>query len=97
MLHLAGAEDTFIARLFLIRFARVAGLAGLIGAGAAAALGVGLRIAGGGEGLTPALPLAWSDLAARDPLPAAGRRRRRRRRASHRHGPDPGHAVRTPS
>ncbi|MGZ6014190.1 MAG: cell division protein FtsX [Phenylobacterium sp.] len=69
VLHLAGAEDTFIARLFLVRFARVAGLAGLIGAGAAAALGVGLRIAGGGEGLTPALPLAWSDLAAVLPCP----------------------------
>ncbi len=69
VLHLAGAEDGFIARLFLTRFARIAGLAGLIGAGAAAALGVGLRIAGGGEGLTPALPLAWSDLAAVLPCP----------------------------
>jgi cell division transport system permease protein len=69
VLHLAGAEDGFIARLFLVRFARVAGLAGLIGAGAAAALGVGLRVAGGGEGLTPALPLAWSDLAAVLPCP----------------------------
>jgi len=69
VLHLAGAEDGFIARLFLTRFARVAGLAGLIGAGAAAALGAGLRIAGGGEGLTPALPLAWSDLAAVIPCP----------------------------
>ena len=69
VLHLAGAEDGFIARLFLTRFARIAGLAGLIGAGAAAALGVGLRLAGGGEGLTPALPLAWSDLAAVLPCP----------------------------
>lgn len=74
VLHLAGAEDGFIARLFQVRFARVAGLAGLVGAGAAAALGVGLRIAGGGEGLTPALPLAWGDLAAVIPCPllAAG-------------------------
>ena len=69
VLHLAGAEDGFIARLFQVRFARLAGLAGLIGAGAAAALGAGLRIAGGGEGLTPALPLAWSDLAAVLPCP----------------------------
>jgi cell division transport system permease protein len=69
VLHLAGAEDGFIARLFQVRFARVAGLAGLLGAGAAAALGVGLRIAGGGEGLTPALPLAWSDLLAVIPCP----------------------------
>ncbi|HEX3887442.1 MAG TPA: FtsX-like permease family protein [Phenylobacterium sp.] len=69
VLHLAGAEDGFVARLFLLRFARVAGLAGLIGAGAALALGVGLRIAGGPDGLTPALPLAWSDLAAVIPCP----------------------------
>jgi cell division transport system permease protein len=69
VLHLAGAEDGFIARLFQLRFARVAGLAGLIGAGAALALGVGLRIAGGPDGLTPALPLAWSDLAAVIPCP----------------------------
>jgi cell division transport system permease protein len=69
VLHLAGAEDGFIARLFQARFARVAGLAGLLGAGGAAALGAGLRIAGGGEGLTPALPLAWSDLLAVLPCP----------------------------
>jgi cell division transport system permease protein len=69
VLHLAGAEDGFIARLFQVRFARVAGLAGFLGAGAAAALGAGLRIAGGGEGLTPALPLAWSDLLAVIPCP----------------------------
>ena len=69
VLHLAGAEDSFIAMLFQARFARVAGLAGLLGAGAAAALGVGLRIAGGGEGLTPALPIAWSDLLAVIPCP----------------------------
>ncbi len=69
VLHLAGAEDGFIARLFQARFARVAGQGGLIGAGAAAALGVGLRLAGGGEGLTPALPLAWGDLLAVVPCP----------------------------
>jgi cell division transport system permease protein len=69
VLHLAGAEDGFIARLFQARFARVAGLAGFLGAGAAAALGAGLRIAGGGEGLTPALPLAWSDLLTVIPCP----------------------------
>jgi cell division transport system permease protein len=69
VLHLAGAEDGFIASIFQARFARVAGLAGLLGAGAAAALGAGLRIAGGGEGLTPALPIAWSDLLAVIPCP----------------------------
>lgn len=69
VLHLAGAEDGFIARLFQVRFARVAGQAGLIGAVMAAALGAGLRVAGGGAGLTPALPLAWSDLLAVIPCP----------------------------
>ena len=69
VLHLAGAEDGFIARLFQVRFARVAGQAGLIGAIMAAALGAGLRAIGGGEGLTPALPLAWSDLLAVIPCP----------------------------
>lgn len=69
VLHLAGAEDAYIARLFQARFARVAGFSGLIGAAAAAAVGVGLRLAGGGEGLSPALPLAWSDLLAVVPCP----------------------------
>lgn len=69
VLHLAGAEDGYIARLFQARFARAAGLAGLIGAIAAAVLGAVMRLAGGGEGLTPALPLAWSDLLAVIPCP----------------------------
>jgi cell division transport system permease protein len=69
VLHLAGAEDGAIARLFQARFARVAAQAGLIGAGAAAVVGAVLRIAGGGGGLTPALPLAWSDLLAVIPCP----------------------------
>jgi len=74
VLHMAGAEDGFIARMFVMRFARVAGMAGLIGAGVAALTGVALRIAGGGGGLTPALPFAWSDIAAVIPCPliAAG-------------------------
>jgi len=69
VLHLAGAEDSFIAGLFQARFARVAGQAGLLGAAAAAVLGAGLRVAGGGQGLTPALPFAWSDLLAVIPCP----------------------------
>ncbi|MGZ6049653.1 MAG: ABC transporter permease, partial [Phenylobacterium sp.] len=69
VLHLAGAEDAFIAQLFQVRFARVAGLAGAIGAAAAGVLGAALRLAGGGEGLTPALPFAWSDLLAVVPCP----------------------------
>lgn len=62
VLHLAGAEDRYIARLFQLKFARMAILGGVIGAGVAAALGTGLRLAGGPQGLTPALPIAWSDL-----------------------------------
>lgn len=69
VLHLAGAHDSFIARLFQLRFARVAGLAGLIGAGGAGLVGAILRTIGGGEGLTPALPLAWIDLLAVLPCP----------------------------
>jgi cell division transport system permease protein len=74
VLHMAGAEDGFVARMFEMRFARVAGLAGLIGAAAAALVGAGLRLAGGGGGLTPALPFAWIDIAAVLPCPliAAG-------------------------
>jgi cell division transport system permease protein len=69
VLHLAGAEDGFIARLFQLRFAQIAGLSGLLGAAAAAGVGAVLRLAGGGQGLTPALPLAWSDLLSVLPCP----------------------------
>jgi len=69
VLHLAGAEDGYIARLFQVRFARLAGLAGLVGAAGAGLVGAVLRLLGGGEGLTPALPLAWSDLLAVVPCP----------------------------
>jgi len=69
VLRLAGAEEGFIAGLFQARFARAAALAGTIGAGAAALTGAALRLAGGGEGLTPALPFAWVDLLAVLPCP----------------------------
>jgi cell division transport system permease protein len=69
VLHLAGAEDGYIARLFQIRFAQLAGVAGLIGAAGAGLVGAILRLMGGGEGLTPALPIAWSDLLAVLPCP----------------------------
>ena len=62
VLHFAGAEDRFIAGLFQVRFARMAALAGLLGAGAAAMIATAARVLGGGAGLTPVLPLAWSDL-----------------------------------
>jgi cell division transport system permease protein len=69
VLHLTGAQDSFIARLFQARFAQMAGVAGAIGAVAAAVLGGVLRIIGGGQGITPALPIAWSDLLAVIPCP----------------------------
>lgn len=62
VLHLAGAEDGFIAGLFQLRFARLAAIAGLIGAGGTAIVTAVIRLLGGGGGLTPALPVAWSDL-----------------------------------
>jgi len=45
--------------------------AGLAGAACAAALGAALRLGGGGQGLTPVLPVAWSDLLAVLPCPLA--------------------------
>jgi len=63
VLHLSGAEDRYIASLFQLRFARMSLIGGVIGAGVAAVVGAGLRLAGGAQGLTPALPVAWSDLA----------------------------------
>lgn len=69
VLHLSGAEDAFIARLFQARFAQVAAIAGLLGAVAAALLAAMLRLAGGEHGLTPALPIAWPDLLAVVPCP----------------------------
>jgi cell division transport system permease protein len=69
ILHLAGAEPAFIARLFQLRFARIAAVAGLFGAGGAAIMGGLLRLVGGQGGLTPVLPIAWSDLLAVAPCP----------------------------
>jgi len=69
VLHLSGAEDDFIARLFQVRFAWVAAVAGLIGAGGAVLAGAILRMLGGSRGLTPALPIAWTDMLAVLPCP----------------------------
>jgi cell division transport system permease protein len=74
VLHLAGAEDRFVAGLVQRRFARLAGEAGAIGAVLAALLAAGMKLLGGENGLTPVLPLAWVDLLAVLPCPllAAG-------------------------
>lgn len=68
-LSLNGAADARIAWLFMSRFALLAAGGGLIGAAAAAVLIAFLRFLGGGQGLTEALPLAWSDLLLLSPCP----------------------------
>ncbi len=68
-LSLSGATDGAIAGLFQRRFALLALGAGTAGAAAAAFLLAGLRALGGDGGLTPALPLAWSDLLLLSPCP----------------------------
>ena len=69
VLHVGGARDGYIAGLLARRFAAMAFAAGLGGAAPAAALGAALRVFGGGQGLTPVLPVAWIDLAALLPCP----------------------------
>ncbi|MDG2529162.1 cell division protein FtsX [Caulobacter endophyticus] len=69
VLHHSGAEAGFIARLFQNRFAAMAASAGLLGGAAAVIVGIAARLAGGGSGFTPVLPLAWVDLLAPLPCP----------------------------
>jgi cell division transport system permease protein len=69
VLHLAGAEDSFIAGLVQRRFAKLAALAGLFGAAAACVFAAMLILFGGREGFTPALPVRWSDLTLVSPCP----------------------------
>jgi len=71
-LHLSGATDGYIARLFQARFARSAAQAGLVGALLAAGAGAALKLAGFDQGLTALLPIAWRDLAAPAPFPVLG-------------------------
>ena len=61
-LSLNGASDGYVAGLFQRRFGGLAAQAGALGAGLAALLLGLLRLVGGEGGLTPALPLAFSDL-----------------------------------
>jgi cell division transport system permease protein len=69
-LHLAGATDSFIARLFQARFARAAAQAGLVGAGLAILAAALIKLASTGDAqLTALLPIAWRDLAAPAPFP----------------------------
>ena len=64
VLHLAGAEDRTIIRLFQDRLAELAALAGLLGGASAALVAALARLMGGADGLTPVLPIAWTDLLA---------------------------------
>jgi cell division transport system permease protein len=68
-LSLSGATDASIAWLFQRRFALLAGGAGAAGGGVAILLVLGLRALGRREGLSPALPLAWSDALILSPCP----------------------------
>jgi len=69
ILSLNGASDRAIAWLFMRRYGLLAAGAGAIGALVAGALVAGLRTLGGPRGLTPALPLAWSDVILLSPCP----------------------------
>lgn len=62
VLHLTGATDLYIARLFQTRFAQMAGWAGTLGALGAAVLGAGARLAGSSNSLGAILPVDWLDL-----------------------------------
>ena len=62
VLHVSGAEDRYIAGLVQRRFAILAAGAGLFAALAAAMIGAAARLLGGDGGLTPILPIAWTDL-----------------------------------
>ncbi|KQY91055.1 MULTISPECIES: ABC transporter permease [unclassified Brevundimonas] len=68
-LSLNGASDSAIAGLYQVRYGLVAAVAGGIGAAAAMVLVAGLRFLGGAEGVTPALPLMWSDVLILSPCP----------------------------
>jgi cell division transport system permease protein len=68
-LSLNGASDSTVAGLFQVRYGLLAAGAGAIGALVAMLLVAGLRFLGGAEGVTPALPLAWSDLLILSPCP----------------------------
>ncbi len=68
-LSLNGASDARIAGLYQARYALLAAGAGAAGAGVAMLLVAGLRVLGGADGVTPALPLAWGDVLMLSPCP----------------------------
>ena len=68
-LSLNGASDGRIAGLYQSRYGLLAAAAGATGTVVAMALVAGLRLLGGAEGMTPALPVAWSDMLLLSPCP----------------------------
>jgi cell division transport system permease protein len=68
-LSLNGASDGRIAWLFQVRYGLLAAGAGAAGALAAMLTAALVRFLGGAEGVTPALPVAWSDLLLLLPAP----------------------------
>ncbi|HUH22436.1 MAG TPA: ABC transporter permease [Brevundimonas sp.] len=68
-LSLNGASDSRIAFLYQRRYGLMAAGAGAIGALAAMVLVAALRLLGGTEGLTPALPVVWTDALMLSPCP----------------------------
>ena len=68
-LSLNGASDGDVAALFQRRYGLLAATGGTIGTLVAMALVGGLRVLGGAEGVSPALPLAWSDVLVLSPCP----------------------------
>jgi cell division transport system permease protein len=70
-LHLCGATDGYVARLFQARFARSAAQASLAGAALAVAVAAATKLLEPAEGLA-LLPIAWKDLLAPAPLPLIG-------------------------
>jgi cell division transport system permease protein len=68
-LSLNGASDGRIAGLFQRRYGLLAAGAGAAGALAAMLASSLLRLLGGSDGLTPALPVAWSDILILSPCP----------------------------
>lgn len=68
-LSLNGASDGRIAGLYQRRYALLAAGAGAAGAAAAMGLVALLRFLGGSDGVTPALPVAWTDVLVLSPCP----------------------------
>lgn len=68
-LSLNGASDSRIAGLYQRRYGLLSAGAGAAGALAAMGAASAMRLLGGSEGLSPALPVAWSDVLILSPCP----------------------------